>query len=175
MSAATTTVSATAEPAAAAVESTTAAKPTATAVVPTGPAAAVVSTGPAAHHGMSAGRVSSSAACEVVTPASIANSTAIANPAAIAYTTAISVPTAVSVPVPTASPIATIPRARADKESADEPARSVVPIGGARVGVVRVVAPRTGRSTIAVTIISVPVVAANPNPHTDLSVSRSRQ
>jgi hypothetical protein len=135
----------------------------------------MVATGSTAYHSVPAGCVASPAACIVATGASIANSTAITNPAAIAYSTAISVISAAIAVVATTSPGAVIPRAGADKDSADEPARSVVPIGRAGVGIIVVVAPRTDRSWVAITVIPVPVAATNPNPDTDLSVSGSRQ
>jgi hypothetical protein len=98
---------------------------------------------------MSTARIAGRAVTEGVTRASIAYSTA-----AIAYTTAIArsavvatvavatvaiVATATIVTTPT--PISVIPRAGANKHATHEPARSVVAVRCARIGIVVVIAP----------------------------------
>jgi hypothetical protein len=108
---------------------------------------------------------------KAVTAASIADSTAIAY-AAVAAAIAI----AAAIAVAAATPVTAIPGAGADEEATDEPARSVVSVGCARVRSIRVIAPRTDWSRgIAVPVISVAVAVANANPYTDLGVSRSRK
>jgi hypothetical protein len=117
---------------------------------------------------------------KAVTSAGIAYATT------VTYTTAISdsVSTAAIVPTVTiistativsaAAPIAAIPRAGADKDAAHEPARSVVAVRCASVGVIVVIAPRADWGGISIAVISVSSTVPNPNTYTYLGVSRSR-
>jgi hypothetical protein len=115
---------------------------------------------------------------KAVTSPRVSNSTAIACAAAITYSavSAATVSTATIVAaatVSTASPVAVIPGAGTDEETTDKPARSIIAIGRASVGIVVVVAPGTDRSWVSIPIIPVSSVT-NPDAHTYLSVSRSR-
>jgi len=91
--------------------------------------------------------------------------------AAIVSTTAI---VSTATPVPTAAPVAAIPRASADKEATYEPARSVIAVRRASVGIIRIVAVGTDRSRIPIAIISVSSTVPNPDAYAYLGVSRSR-
>jgi hypothetical protein len=125
---------------------------------------------------MSAACIASPATRIAVTGASIAYATA------VAYTTAIPgstvVPTAAIVSaatiVATTSPVSVIPRTGADKDPADEPARTVEAIRSACVGIVVVIAPGTNGSRISVAVIPVPASDANSDTYTYLGVRRSR-
>jgi hypothetical protein len=88
----------------------------------------------------------------------------------IAVTAAIAVHTAVS----TIS-VAAIPGARADKDAAIEPRRSVVSVGRTSIGIIAVVAISADGSRIAVAISPIHR-ATDPNSNRDLSmgISRSR-
>jgi hypothetical protein len=116
--------------------------------------------------------------------AGITSSTSgIAYATAIAYTAAITDPTVVAIvstatiepaAIESATPVAAIPRPGADKDATYEPARSVIAVGRASVGIIRIVAVRTDWGRIPVAVVSVPSPVTNPNPHTYLGVSRSR-
>ena len=140
-----------------------------------GAAAAVETAGSTANHCVPAGCVASPAACIIATGASIANSTAISNPAAIAYaaisTTTVAVPAA-TVAIPATSPITAIPGTRANKDAAYEPARPVITVGGATIRSIRIVAPRTNRRAVPITVIAISVAAANSDTDADLGVRR---
>jgi hypothetical protein len=78
-------------------------------------------------------------------------------PAAIAATIAVSVPAATAIPTtmpPAAAtpaamaPTPVKPRARANEDAAIEPIRPIVPVRGAGVGVVGIIAPLADRGTI---------------------------
>jgi hypothetical protein len=103
----------------------------------------------------------------------IADAAAISIPTAIACSTVISTATVVAsaAVVPTATPISVIPGSRADEEAAYEPARSVVAIGRAGVGIIIVITPGTNRSRIP--IVAIPIVTTDPNTDSDLGVRRS--
>jgi hypothetical protein len=165
-------VAATAEPTAAAVESaTTAAAEAATAVVTAAAyAIGVITTRRAA-------RETPGATCVSAGPG-ISNAAAIPNPTAIAYSTVSTAAVAVStaaIAVAAASPIPAVPGAGADKEAAYEPARPVISIRSASIRRIRVVAPRTNRSAVPVTVIAISVAAADSDTDPDLGVrGRSR-
>jgi hypothetical protein len=91
---------------------------------------------------MSAACIACPAAGKAVTGASIANTTAIAYTAAIPDS-AVSTPAIVSTatPISAATPVAVIPRAGADKDATHEPARSIVAIRRASVGIIGIIAP----------------------------------
>jgi hypothetical protein len=80
---------------------------------------------------------------------------------AIAVAAAIAVHAAVSVAV------AAIPWAGSDKDAAVKPRRSIVPVGGASIGIIPVVAIAAHRSGIAVAPID---RSTYSNPHRDLSM-----
>jgi trimeric autotransporter adhesin len=184
-----TAVSAATEAAATAVsatEATTAAAVVSTAAGEAATTTAVVSTGATNAHRvgrsptserMSTTCIAGSAASIGVTGASIAYSAAV-----IAYTTAIArsavVSTVAIIPtatiVATATPVAVIPRASADKEATDEPARAVVAIRSACVGIVVVIPPRAYGSRIPIAVIA--VSWSNPNPDSHLGIGgRSKE
>jgi hypothetical protein len=118
-----------------------------------------------------AASVSSTAPSKAVTGTSVANSTPIANPTAIAYPATVAVAIATTTVVAAATPVAVVPRAGADKDATDEPARTIVAIGRTCVRGVVVIPPRADRSRVSVSIITVP--RANAYPDTDLGISRS--
>jgi len=139
----------------------------------------------ARRHGVTAtGKAACSAAVgrptvKAVTTPSVAYATAVSGTATvsvtttIAYTavsTAIAIATAISV-APT--PVPVVPRPGADEEAADEPARSVITIGSAGVGIVVVVAPLAGRRWITVVPVPVPVANTHPDTNAHLSICRS--
>jgi hypothetical protein len=144
-------------------------------------AAAVKATG-----ATTAYRVGNTATCERMSTAGIAGSAAskavtgacIADSATVAYTTTISnsavstaavVSTATTI-VSTATPVPAIPRASADKEATDEPARAVVAIRRTGVRIVVVIPPRTDRSGIPIAVIPVP--RTDSDTYTDLRIGR---
>jgi hypothetical protein len=94
----------------------------------------------------------------------------------IAVAAAIAVHAAVS-----AISVAAIPGARADKDAAIEPRRSVVSVGRASIGIIAVVAISADGSRIAVTVSRVAVAispihrATDPNSNRDLSMGISRR
>jgi hypothetical protein len=163
------------------VSTTTAAVSAATEATTTAAVEATAAT--AASHGvpsaaacisMSSTSIAGPAASIAATGASIANSTAVAYTTAISDS-AVSAATVVSTAtiVATATPVSAIPRAGADKEATDKPARAVVAVRSASIGIIGVVAPRTDWCRIPVAVIPVSGTT-NPNTDTDLRVSRSR-
>jgi hypothetical protein len=103
------------------------------------------------------------------------NATTINSASAVAVSTAIAVAATVSIaatePIAAAEPIApVIPRASADKEAADEPARTVIAIGSAGVRCIRIVAPIANRGTVGIRRVDNRRTDANPHP--DLSICR---
>jgi hypothetical protein len=117
--------------------------------------------------------IAGATASEAVTTASVAYATttvaisaatiSVAGPA-IVSTTTISI---------AASPITVIPGAGADKEPTNKPARAVKAIRRTGVWVIVVIAPRTNRGGVAISVIPVPAIASsNPNADTHLSVGR---
>jgi hypothetical protein len=113
--------------------------------------------------------VSSSGVSNAAMIAVVVSGVAVVSRAAI-ITTATVVTAATVVP---ATPITVVPGAGADEEATDEPARSVVAIGSAGVRIIRVVAPGTDGSRVAVTVVSVSSIT-DADTHTNLGVSRSR-
>jgi hypothetical protein len=105
----------------------------------------------------------------VVSGVAVVSRTAVITTATV-ITAATVVPTATVVP---ATPITVVPGAGADEEATHEPARSVVAIGSAGVRIIRVVAPGTDGSRVAVTVVSVSSIT-DADTHTNLGVSRSR-
>jgi hypothetical protein len=65
-----------------------------------------------------------------------------------------------------------VPRAGADEEAADKPARSVIAVGSTRVRSVVVIAPRTDGSRVSISIIPVPAAITNSNADAHLRVRR---
>jgi hypothetical protein len=95
--------------------------------------------------------------------------------AAITIAATIAVAAAVSISatesIATAESIApVIPRASADKEAADEPARTVIAVGSAGVRCIRIITPIADRGTIG--IGRVDHIRTDANPYPDLSVCR---
>jgi hypothetical protein len=89
---------------------------------------------------------------------------------AVAVSAAIAIPAAIAVAVSATAPV--VPGTDADKEAASEPARSVVAVGCASVGVIRVIAPRaSGRAVIGV-IAGTDHRRANANSNRDLGIRR---
>jgi hypothetical protein len=121
---------------------------------------------------MSTARIAGSAASKAVTGACIADSATIAYATAIsnsAVSTAAVVSTAATI-VSTATPVPAIPRAGADKDATDKPARAVEAIRRARVRIVVVIPPRTDRSGIPIAVIPVP--GTDSDTYTDLRIGR---
>jgi hypothetical protein len=127
--------------------------------------------------------VCASATCVASSATSVAGSTAsvayptpsIANPAVAAATVTVATTT---VAVTATAPIAAIPRAGADKEPAYKPTRSVVAIGSAGIGSVRIVPPRANRchGRISIAVVAVPAVpGTNPDTDTYLGLGWSRE
>jgi hypothetical protein len=117
--------------------------------------------------------------CRAVVDATAA--TRVTYSAAISYAVAATISVAAAIaptaatPITATTPVAVIPRAGADKDAADEPARTVVAVRCASIRVVRVIAPAAHRSwTVAISIV-ISVTRTNPNAHPDLSVRRSGQ
>jgi hypothetical protein len=138
----------------------------ATCVASTAEATANVTTRVAAAYmasGISAARVSTGRTAIGANAATV-NSTS-AESAAITVAAAIS--------VATVAPAAVIPRAGANKEAADEPARTVIAVGSAAIRCVRIVAPITDRGTIGIGCVDNRRTDANSNPN--LSVCRGRE
>jgi len=77
-------------------------------------------------------------------------------------------PSVVGPPIETRSPIiAAVPRPGTDKNSADEPVRTVVAVGGAGIRGIIVIAIGTYRGAVT--------ISANPNGNPNLRLRRSRQ
>jgi hypothetical protein len=165
--------------AATAVESAaTTAEPSA-AVVATAHVTSTVESTVAACERMSAACVTSSSVVEAITGASVSNATAVAYSTAIACSAVVPTATVVATAaiVSATSPIAVIPGAGADEDPSDKPARAIVAIGRARVGIIVVVPPRTHWGRVSVAIIPVPRIPVpwtNANSYTDLGISGSR-
>jgi hypothetical protein len=144
-------------------------------------ATAVVPTRCATCEAMSTTGIAGSAVVIAGASAGVANSTTVTNstPAvAVARSTVVATAAIVAAAavISTATPIPVIPGAGSDEEATDKPARSIVSIGRARVGVVVVISPRTHRRRVPVTVISVSTAVANANPDTNtyLGTRRSR-
>ena len=120
-------------------------------------ATAVVATRCATRERVSTACITGRAMVKAVTSASVADSTAVAYATAIASPTVVPAAAIVSAPaiVPTATPITVIPGAGADEEATDKPARPIVAIGRASIRVIVVIAPRTHRRGVPVTVIPV--------------------
>jgi hypothetical protein len=162
VSTAATAVSAAAEAATTAVEAT--ASTAANHGVPTA-ACVTMCPGPASIAG-SAASIAVSGAC-IADSAAVTYSTTVAI-AAVAGSTVI----AAASPVAATSPISVIPRAGADKDATDEPARAVITVRSACIWSIGIVAPRTYRSS-RIPIAIVPVPRANPNTDADLGIGGS--
>jgi hypothetical protein len=142
-------------------------------------AAAVEATGAAAYECVAATGIAARTVVKAVAGSGVPNSTAIA--VVISRVAIVSTATVVSTAaiiaaatvVSTASPVAVIPRAGTDEDATDEPARSIVAIRRASVGIVVVVAPGADRSRVSIPIIPVSSVT-DTDTHTYLGVSRSR-
>jgi hypothetical protein len=80
----------------------------------------------------------------------------------------VAIATAIAVAISAATPV--VPRSDADKEAAREPARSVIAVGCASVGVIGVIAPRASRGTIIGVISGIGHSGANAHP--DLGIRR---
>jgi hypothetical protein len=65
----------------------------------------------------------------------------------------VAIPIVPAAPVSGMMPAPTVPRAYADKDSADKPLRTVIAIGSACVRIVRVVAPAANWWTVGVSVI----------------------
>jgi hypothetical protein len=108
--------------------------------------------------------------------ASITNATAVsyAVAAAVAVAAAIAVTATISI-TPTATPVTVIPGAGADEDATHEPARSVVAIRRASVGVVGVITPAADRGWAVTIAVVISVSRIDADTHTDLSIRRSGQ
>jgi hypothetical protein len=108
-----------------------------------------------------------------ITTASITNTTAIRYAATVSISRPAPISTAIAAPVSTMTPVPAIPGARADEDAAHEPARSVVSVRSAGIGVIGVVAVRADGSYagIPIPIIAVAVIA-HTHPNRDLGLGR---
>jgi hypothetical protein len=90
--------------------------------------------------------------------------------AAIAIAATIAVAIAATIPV---APTAVIPRASANEEATDEPARTVIAVGSAAIRCVRIIAPIADRGTIG--IGRVDYRRTDAHPHCHLGICRGRE
>jgi hypothetical protein len=135
---------------------------------------------------MTAAGIASIAMREAVTAVSVAYATTtIAIPAAatVAVTTASVAVAATTIAVSSAAisvattPVTVIPRAGADEDTTQKPARAVVAIGRAGIRSVIVITPlayRSGVPVISVAVITVSITNPNSDAHTNLGICRSR-
>ena len=130
-------------------------------------AAAATTVKSAAATDATAEAASYSAAAIAIAAASIAVAASEAIAATVAVAHASITVTATEAVAPTE------PRTRADKESAAEPGRAIIPIGCAGVRSVAIVAIRTDGSGVVVSIASISG-ATDSNTHCDLSMRISR-
>jgi hypothetical protein len=112
---------------------------------------------------------------DAVAAARVTYSAAISYAVAATISVAAAIAPTAATPVAAPTPVPVIPRASADKDAADEPARTVVAIGCASIRIIVVVPPAANWSRpIAITIV-VAISRTYPDAHTYLSVRRSGQ